>query len=354
MPKLTPPPVTPEAQRDLLAAALEFRAARPWEQRGDQETLCWEDPVTSRLRMAVVLGIAGTMFGLAVYRGEHGIHFLLKTVLRADEVEPDLREGMEMDAVRVEFTRKSDLQPEDLAWLKAAGFKPEKGGGSPAWPCFRSFVPGLSEWFLDQAETEMMTAALRRMTGFARLLQANPDIYHDLPFGQFPFWPRSKPAIEPLALAELDWHQLAVPPRPAVPAFTLPAEQMERLRGLKPQPRAVWEAGAAYTMDVIGEAPRPFYTKVGMAVDRETGFVLGIQVGHRDQCLEHTAAQAAVAGMLKIGFRPKALHFVDDAMRGAFAPVAQQLDIHVTGGEELPSLLEAMEHLMAARGRHAL
>lgn len=351
MPKLAPPSVTPEAQRDLLAAALEFRAARPWEQMGDQETLCWEDPATGRLRMAVVLGIAGTMFGLAVYRGEHGIHFLLKTVLREDEGEPDLREGMEMDAVRIEFTKKSDLRPEDLAWLKAAGFKPEKGGDSPPWPCFRSFAPGLSEWFLDQSETEMMTADLRRMTGFARLLQANPRLYDDLPFGQFPFWPRHKPVTEPLALAELEWHQLSVPPRPAVPTFTLTAGELERVRALPQQARAVWEAGAAYTMDVIGEAPRPFYTKLGLAVDRETGFVLGIQVGRRDECLEHTAVRAAVEGMLKIGFRPKALHFVDDVTRDSFAPVAKQLDIGVTGGKELPMLLEAMQHLMETMGR---
>ena len=350
MPKLTPPLVTVEAQRDLLAAALAFRAERPWDFMGDVETLGWEDPVTGRLRMGVVLGMGGTMFGLAVYRGEWGIHFLLKTLLREDEQEPEMRDACEMDAVRVEFTKKGDLQPEEIASLKVMGFKPEKGTG-PAWPCFRSFLPGMSEWFLDQAETEMMSADLRRVSGFARVLRANPDMFDGQPFGAFPFWPRHKPVTETLELAELEWHQLPLPPRPAPLAFPLTAEHFAQVRALPQQPRAVWEAGSAYTLDVIGEPPRPYYTRVGMAVDRQTGFILGIQAGGRDSSLEHTAARAVLEGMLKMGFRPRVLHMVDDAMRDAFAPVAQRLEIRVESGEELPSLLEAMQGLMEGMGR---
>lgn len=350
MKKLTPPPVTDEARRELLEAALTFRAQKPWAYMGDGETFCWEDPVTGRLRIGVVLGIGGTMFGLAVYRGKLGMHSVLKTVLGEDYVEPDIREGMEVDAVRVEFTKKGDLQPEDIAWLKAAGFKPDKGNG-PAWPCFRSFVPGFTEWFLDQAETETMTADLRRVTGFARVLQANPGLMDTHPFGTFPFWPRQKPVTEPLTAAELQWHPLTVPPPPVPPEFTLTPDQIAQLLALPQKPQGVWEAGAVYTMDAIGEPPRPFYTRVGLVVDRETGFVLAFQVGSRGLCLEYTAAQAAVDGMLKIGFRPKVLHLMDDTMRDAFEPVATQLDIQVTSGEELLALIEALQSMMAGMGR---
>lgn len=350
MVKLPFPSVTFEAQRELLAAALELRSLNPWITMGDQEMLAWEDPVTGRLRMGVVLGIAGTMFGLAVYRGELGIRFVLKTVLHEDDGQFDTREGAEMDAVRVEFTRKGDLQPEDLALLKAVGFKPEKGI-SPPWPCFRSFLPGLSEWPLDQAETEMMTADLRRMAGYTRVLQAQPELLDGRPVDEFPFWPRNKPVTEPLTAAELTWHRLSVPPRPAPSPFIVPAEAVGRLRALPQQRGAAWEVDAAYMLHAIGEAPRPYYTRMGLAVDRKTGIVCGMYLGKRAQCLEHTAAAAIVEGMLKVGFRPKVLHLFDDAMRDVIQPVAAELEMKVTVGEPLYAFEEAMGSLMQAMER---
>jgi len=146
MPKLAPPPpVATETWRALLAAASDFAARQPWESMYDSDVVGLIDPVTGETRIATVLGNAGEVFAAVFYRHAAGLRWILQMLDDAPDPE-DFNTADGMDCLKLEFVPKRELCKEDLAMLKAAGFKP--AGKGSVWPQFRSSDPGWHPWHI--------------------------------------------------------------------------------------------------------------------------------------------------------------------------------------------------------------
>ena len=163
MPKLAPPPpVAPESWRALLAAAIDFAALEPWAFARDRDPVGLLDPITGEIRIGHVLGNGGEVFAAVFYR-RAGLRWILS--MFGDTPDPgDFNNADGMDCLKVEFVSKRELWKEDLAGLKAAGFKP--AGNGPVWPQFRSSEPGWHPWHINQAEADQLVADLPRLTAF--------------------------------------------------------------------------------------------------------------------------------------------------------------------------------------------
>jgi hypothetical protein len=337
--KLVPPTVPLELWRELLEAAVVFQKMAPWKWMGDSETF-WVSNERG-VRMVSVMGGMGEVYGLVSYRGEAGASVLMR--LLSGEMSPEDQEMcFAQDALLMDFSFLKDLRKEDRAILDRAGFKP--GPGRPKrFPVFGSHKPGYVPWFIDESEGRVLLEDLVAATRFAKLIEAQPGLLDGRDDGEFAFL--SGPGTDPLTLDQIEWRKvLPVPPLkdPPVDPVKLGAPAV---RALKQQMKTGWEVASFYSHDRILESPRPYYAKVALAVDAETGRVLQPLIGGAKQTLAETAAKVILAAIQAVGFRPGIIGLDSYSLSKALEPLATALDIRMIVLEELPMLDQARRSL---------
>jgi len=338
--KLDPPPaIKPETIRALLALATEFGAAEPWEDMYDTHVVGLTDPVTHDIRIGSVLGNAGEVFGVGVYRHTAGIRWLLNAT-NSSEDEPNLEEAVMMDCLKIEFLPKNQLPKADLNLLKTVAFKPvgKKGLG---WPQFQSARPGWVPWHIDQSEAEQLLIDLPRIIQFCTLFRQHPDLYENQIVADIPFLPTPKPD-RPLKVEDLDWHPLIVPPQTYAP---FKASKLEALRKL-PRTKAAYEyACQVLPGSTILEQGRPCYSRTSLLTDQDRGLVLGHHLSLTIEPLEQSAGLGLVNTLLASQSLPKRLWIDDGRLIVVLGPLCEALNIELKLAKELPHLELAMESL---------
>jgi hypothetical protein len=209
---------------ELLAAARVFRAAKPWEWMDDMDIFALTDE-DGRPWFPSVLGAAGQVFGLALYRGEPGLRFLFETVRLCDE-EPLPPDSMfEQDALVLDWGAKKALAPEDLAVLAASGHAP-RPKEKQAWPCFRSHSPGWFPWFLAEEEARTLARCTRALLACAELPRQDPDFFAPCDENDrlLPTVAIARTQAGPPPRASVEWRiwELAPPAVPPVPPACTP------------------------------------------------------------------------------------------------------------------------------------
>lgn len=213
--------------RALLSMAEDLERWAPWEFASDLDCVGLLDAEDGDYRFAHVLGNAGEVFGALIYRWR-GIAWLLKA-LREDFDPHDLSALEEMDCLKLEFVPKRELAKEDLAVLKAAGFKP-RGRGS-RWPQFRSTLPGWHPWHIDPSEADQLVQDLPRLMAFLKLLESDLSLFDERSDDELPFLPAKLPG-RPLVLDDLSWRRCVRLPDPPLPSFDPPPSELDPLRSL--------------------------------------------------------------------------------------------------------------------------
>jgi hypothetical protein len=345
-----PPPVAPETWRALLAAASDFAALEPWECMYDSDVVGLIDPATGETRIATVLGNAGEVFAAVFYRRAAGLRWILQMLNAAPDPE-DLNNADGIDCLKLEFVSKRELCKEDLAMLKAAGFKP--AGKGSIWPQFRSSDPGWLPWHINQAEAGQLLADLPRLTAFSRLFEQYPGIFDRSAAAEIPFLPVVLPnrALSP---KDLDWRPFLPPPVSGLDSFQLAAGQLEKLRVLK---RA---SGTAFEFDSsllpggsILENGRPCFGRFSLLVEQKRGMVLGMDVQSGALTPGEAAGRGLVEALLKAGQLPDKIIIGGSRLRPVLQPLCDALQIQLWPASSLPALEAAVaslsQHMMAGQ-----
>lgn len=140
--------------KKLFLAAEEFRLLAPWGWMDDSQVFGVRNPWTGEVGWCVIMGAAGLVRGLAVYRGEQGYECYILTMadrLDAEDVVAYL------DGLLLEFCDREELTDLDRRQVKAAGLKPR---GRGVWPQFRSYLPWHAPWHLTSEESRYMRLVL--------------------------------------------------------------------------------------------------------------------------------------------------------------------------------------------------
>ena len=212
MPKFAPPPpVAPETWRALLAVAADFAELKPWEFMYDSDVVGLIDPVTGETRIGCVLGAAGEVYSPPYFIAAPPACAGCFSCSMRRLILEDLNSADGMDCLKLELVPKRELLKEDLAMLKAAGFKP--AGKGSIWPQFRSAEPGWLPWHINQTEAGQLLADLPRLTDFCKLFEEHPGLFDERTPTEIPFVPVTLPD-RPLTPKDLDWRPLLPPPGP--------------------------------------------------------------------------------------------------------------------------------------------
>jgi hypothetical protein len=351
MPKLAPPPpVVPETWRALLAAATDFAALESWDYMYDSDFVGLIDPVTGETRIAAVLGHAGEVFAAVFYRHAAGLRWILQMLNDTPDLE-DFNTADGVDCLKLELVPKRELWKEDLAMLKAAGFKP--AGKGSVWPQFRSADPGWHPWHINQTEAGQLIADLPRLTAFCKLFAQCPGIFDRCEPAEIPFLPVVLPN-RTLSPKDLDWRPFLPPPVSGLDSFQLAASQFEKLRALK---RA---SGTAFEFDStllpggsILENGRPCFGRFSLLVEQKRGLVLGMDVQSGALTPGEAAGRGLVESLLKAGHLPDKIFIGGSRLRPVLQPLCNALQIQLWPASSLPALEAAIaslsQHMMAGQ-----
>jgi len=336
-----PPAIARDTLVALIAATTEFAAAKPWEIMADCDVVGLTDSVTGGIRLALVLGNGGEVFGAAFYRRTTGIRWLLNALHSSEDcLSLEAVEGI--DAIKVELMTKRELLKGDLELLKTVNFKPS--GQGRVWPQFQSSIPGFMPWFVDQAEAKQLLADIPRLTKFHALFCQHPNLFEEHLPGEIPFLPCPMPA-RPLVVTDIDWRPVVVTPESFEP-FAFTGQQLAKLKSLEPVPTSSFEFGfSVMPGSSVLEHGRPCYSRISLLVEHRRGIVLGFELSLSTVPLSQTLGLGLVNTLVKNGFLPGKILINDKRLEPILKPLCSSAGIKLTLSKELAALAEAMAGL---------
>ncbi|MBI3886805.1 MAG: hypothetical protein HY302_13905 [Opitutae bacterium] len=342
-----PPPVPLAVWRDLLAAAHEFRAARPWDFLSDRDVFALIDE-RQQPWFPSVLGAARQVFGVVLYRGADGLRFLFEATAIAEAAPDDAL--FAQDALMLDWGAKKALLPPDLAMLAALGHAP-RPRERLAWPCLRSHRPGWYPWFLEEGEARELTAGLRATLAAAELARGHPGFFapsekeHDL----LPTVTMREALAGPLRPAQVEWRHWQPSPVPA-PVTVLPTPALAALAAL---PRA---GGGGMEFDVfhafapVAEGARPYFPRLALMADARSGFIYATEMAPPERSWPELVTAVWIKAVRQAGARPEFI----DVRRGewleSLRPLAAALGINLRLVGGLPAIAEARASLKQFNG----
>ncbi|MBI2518035.1 MAG: hypothetical protein HYV95_14115 [Opitutae bacterium] len=334
----SPPDVPLATWRELLDAALALRAARPWEWLDDMDVFALVDE-QKRAWFPSVLGAAGQVYGLALYRGENGLRFLLET---AETLEDDPQAAMFVqDALLLDWGAKKALAPEDLATLAALGHAP-RPRERQAWPSFRSHVPGWYPWFLDATEARALARGTRAALACAELARRDPDFFapNDADPSLLPTVDLEVALAGNLTPQQVAWRTWETGPLVA-PAIPPVPPTWAAIRARPQNTRAAVEFDVFHLPAPVSDGGRPYFPRMALMADGESGYIYAAEMTG-PQCPWTDLVVAAWSKALGTAQRrPGVIAIRRPEWISTLTPLAAQLGITLELRDELPFIDEA-------------
>ena len=154
-------------------------------------------------------------------------------------------------------------------------------------------------------------------------------------------WPEEKSASSCVSWHEITWKPFRNLPEPDVDIFELDELTMTRLLNL-PQSDLELELDAFAGFATVGQGPRPWFMKLGIAIDAGSEMVLGLEIGNSGtDSLENIAGRALVNALSKINTRPNTVVLCQNSFMRALGLIAGKLGIKLKLCESLPGVERA-------------
>jgi hypothetical protein len=343
----TVPQVSMQTWKELLAAADDFSCLAPWTWMHDSQVIGLRHPVTKEVLLSSILGRLRSTFGLLLYRNDAGHRWLLNTILSEGAWGADEDSGFEQDAIKAEFVLKRDLDKEDRAILSAANYSPTLKSG-PVWPQFQSLVPGGYPWHVTQAEAEALLFALPRVTAVARFVRQDPHLWDDHRHGEIALMPDFDPTSDELRAKQIEWQPMVPPPEPQPEMVSLDQGTITQLSKLRQAKGFHLELDVTYAPMPIGDADRPRFPKLAMALDRASGSIGGFHLGKiKDRDGVAALGTVFTDSLTQFGALPEIICVQRARVAAMLAKIASQLNIRLVLDEELEQLNAAKETMLA-------
>jgi hypothetical protein len=334
------PHLSNDISEKLLKAMECFRSNEPWELMEDDEIFGVKDPVTGEIGWCCILGANAQVFALCMYRGSEGLALYRK--LQNDEIDIEQDDVFALqNCLMAEFCDRGELEKEDLALLKSTGFKADKTLDAPAYPRFRSHLPGEAPWHLNEDEAKWLTLALECSVDFAECLEEDEgSLQSEQPGHLLVYVPRET------GTGKTSWTKQWIMPEPYNdPApQPIPADELRirKLRELPLKPDSAWEADSFYLSGgMILDRDRPYFAKAAMIAHHESGFILSIDVLKHGSDSFLGVRQGIFQGMEKHRHIPNEIWIRDENLWEALKPTTDALGIRLRMKRNLSAIREA-------------
>lgn len=317
-------PVVPlDAWKSLYAEAARFEALQPWNILSEDAFFGVENPVSGEMGYGCVLGKLGSFLALALYRGAEGFDIYQR--LKKDDI-PEDESFAAQNCLMAQFADRAELEKADRDAIKKLGLRFR---GAQAWPLFRSHLPGYFPWHLDEKEAVFQTCALRCASDWVERIASGRLDPDERPGKVFTYLLKAgdkKSASE----FEVCWTDIPIyksePPQP----LALDEKRLTKLLAKPPKRSGAWEADVYSLPAPIMDRDRPYFIRMVMVVDRESGYVLPGGVVPPERPAHEALADALLGGAEQLGFAPGEICVRDGNLSALLEPVAKALGAKLT------------------------
>ena len=263
------PKVSLDAWGPLYDAALAFRDLAPWRFLYDDQLFAVKDPLTGQTGYCCVLGTLGEVIALCVYRGSKGLEFYQR--IQSGMIGPGDDEIIAgQNAILAEFADRRELEKEDLSILKSLNLNIR---GRKQYPRFRSYLPGYSQWFLNETEVSFLTLALTAACHFAADYLKDQSILHSDKHDHYlTYMPQRGENGTPFWLKE--WLRPEPVPDPATARLPCNEIRLQKIKQMNLKPDTAWEADGFLMPGIIQDRDRPYFARILAVAHHDSGFIL--------------------------------------------------------------------------------
>jgi hypothetical protein len=333
---------TLEQWRRAYELAAQIQELAPWTWMEDVHNFGFEDPQSHEQLFVTVMGRLSEHFAVAAYRGATAVLDVIEAIQIPNAISEVL---IEVPQVHVSFEDREFLAPEDRRTIKELGLRFR---GKHAWPCFRSYAPGLYPWHIDAEEVRVLMLTMEQVLAVAPRFKARPDELERLSrLGQqeHTFLMRL-----PVGAAEnVTWEEKTLKlERPDTPRPVLEIDLALLKRAASfPRVENRIEVDVRSTQSPVQDAPgkRPYFPYIVLVVEASLGHILGQELLSPVPTLAAVhgkAPQVLLATLAQHEVRPSAVLVRSERLATTFRGVCDALDIPVTVQPTLPGAEEAL------------
>jgi len=332
--------VTLEAWRRLYEVAGKVRELEPWRWMEETDIFGVQDPEGDEVAFVSIMGLLGEYHAVALYLGPGALaQFWQMQEATAGEQVADIMMGVPQ--LHAAFGKKRELDRKEKEVVQRLGLSCK---GADAWPRFLSFRPGWAPWIVEAREARLLTLVLEQ------LLQVAPRVQQDrrllLAMADDDYLVRRAGGADS-AGGWTDTHR-TFPPAAVTMRVTVPNALMDAVRQLEPSGNTV-EIDVYPMSTPIGEkGERPQVPYGLMAVDAESGFVLGVELVTVETTLEAlwTEIPAKFLSMVqKAGIRPRTIAVRNPSLFMVMDHMCRELEIEIKPDSVLPALTHVRHDL---------
>ncbi len=303
-------PEIPKIPKDLLNSfsqkASEFYELAPWELFGDSEFFGVLIPETKEIHFVSIMGGGGQCFGLATYRGTHGLNFLLDLLSGELDLGDPFDVRLNQDGLLLEFTTKKFLDPDDLKLAKESSYK---SADSKAWPLLRNLRPGYVPWYLDSNDMAALIAVLTATHSLLDIFDENPDCLMDAGDSKLPIFVQNQKTkswkIEYWGKKKLHAHQQNTDLIPHL--ASVDELELQRARSLKIDPKFNIELHDFFSKEPVLEKDRPFFPRICTLLEEASGFSLGVEILSPETNVSLFFRDTILRKIIELGKKPKTI-----------------------------------------------
>jgi hypothetical protein len=324
---------------DLFQAAIEFRDLAPWQWMDESDIIGVEDPETGQIGWCSIMGSLGEFISLTVYLGDEGFRSYERILELDDFFEPAdmLRAAFETKALRVEFTDREAVSPEDRKAYKALDLRFR---GRNQWIQVRDVQPGYFPWYLSDKQAVFLTHCLRQaMEVSLRCRAGDPEGAFDDP----ELIPVRAPQKTEAGLVWQDMHY----PDPKWEPETRTVDPMLIFQAKKDLPYS--DKPLCFMFDYLphpieaGEKEdRPYFARMATWIDPKSGMILATELFTPKSYLSDFNQQFMYV-LHAIKAIPRKWILNSELAYDALEPIAEALDLELTVDPEEPIFSEVQD-----------
>jgi hypothetical protein len=244
--------------------------------------------------------------------------------------------------LQASFHDRKMLTQQDRDLIKELGLKFR---GRKAWPMFRSYRPGYFPWYLEAPEVRFLTHALEQTLKVAPLVEEEPDFLE--PVDQESYFVRV-PRQEGEALVWEDQIISVPPPELERISVSMDLEALEALMQSSQRLPCLEVDLFIYPAQIGERGARPRYAYMVMAVEGESGFVLGSKLLMPDPTVDAVygkVPETVVRLLAKVDAVPKEVHVRSPILFQLMEMLVDDLGFEMVRTQDLPALDRAVDFM---------
>jgi len=158
--------------KELFNLAFKFEQIKCWEYMEDTDIFGVMNPENGEIGYICILGNAGEVFGINIYRGARGLDGYLK-VLSGEVYEGNNLFSLQY-CLSLTFEVGDYLEKKDIAAIYESGIS---WVNKNMLPIFRSYIPGYYPWYLTEEEAKFFIICLQQTIDVCKRFKSNRGLF---------------------------------------------------------------------------------------------------------------------------------------------------------------------------------